>query len=182
MSDPFILRCGKYKGTSLEEVALGKGCPGGKSEGYYYFNQLATGEAKYFGWFWNSMSARRRWNEVHTRLNNFVSAKNCVTCGQVPATVISVAGSGRYGYSVGSCYVACDKEDCQRSLTRMPSCGTMLLPIGFDTILQFGWSAGDRKYDEKKITKLMLELAGWTQGRMTAQNATDFIDSRTLKA
>ena len=40
MSDPFILRCGKYKGTSLEEVALGKGCPGGKSEGYYYFNQF----------------------------------------------------------------------------------------------------------------------------------------------
>ena len=168
---------GKYKGTSLEEIALGKRCSGGggKSEGYFYFNQLAKGDPKYFKIFQNSRYFMNRWEEIRHQLNNFIPAYKC-ECGK-DSTVMSIAGSRQFGYSMGTSYVACDDKNCQQGLTAMPSSGTQLYKIGFDAILDFGWNDGGTKFDERKVTELLLQLAGWQHKRMDANNATSFIDN-----
>ena len=102
-------------------------------------------------------------------------------CKQETPTVISVAGSERWGYSVGTSYIACNSEQCRKTLTGMPSDQVMLYPLGFDTILQFGWASGGTKFDEKAIADLMKQLAGWTRRRLTAENAAQFIDGLTLR-
>ncbi len=174
---------GKYKGTSIEEIALGKACPvgGGKSEGYYYFYQLGRGDPKYFSYFQNHEFAMQRWLEIRRKLNLFKAPNNCAVCNKNPPTQISIAGSGKYGYSMSGAYVVCDDRNCQIALTSMPSSGTMLYPLGFDTILQFGWKSGNRKGDEQQLTRVLRDVAGWTAGRITEQNATEFIDSLALR-
>ena len=172
---------GKYNGTSLEEVAMGKRCPGGggKQEGYSYFYALGKGDRKYFGMFQNQESSMRRWNEIHDGLNNFVSPCSCAVCGKFPAEKMSVAGSGRYGFSMGKSYICCNDDNCVSSMTSMTS--TSLYPIAFDTILKFGWGAGSRKFDEEMVADLLKELAGWTAKRITPDNATEFIDRLTIR-
>lgn len=175
---------GKYKGTSLEEVALGKACPGGggKAEGYYYFNQLAKGDLKYFGMFQRSSSAMEKWKYIHQKLNQFKSPTSCGVCGKNSPTRISIAGSGQYGYSISSSYVTCDDKNCQIAMASMPSSGTGFYPLGFDTILQFGWASRNTKYDEKRLTEVLRELAGWSKGqRINDKTATEFIDRITLR-
>src|SRR3989338_10650813 len=105
----FTVNFGKYKGMSLEEIALGKSCPrgGGKSEGYYYFNQLAKGDPKYFRYFQNNYFSMQKWDEIHTKLNKFKSPFTCGSCHAKTPTKISVAGSGQYGYSVSPAYITC---------------------------------------------------------------------------
>jgi len=174
---------GKYKGVSLEEIALGKKSPkgGGKSEGYYYFNQLGNGDPKYFSSFQRSGSAMQKWDEIHLKLNQFKSPYNCAICSTNTSTKISIAGSGEYGYSVSRSYITCDDEQCQTAMTSMPSSGTGLYNLGFDTALNFGWSSGGKKYDQQKILEVMKEIAGWTAKRITEKNATEFIDNLTLR-
>lgn len=179
-----ILGFGKYRGVSLEEIALGKSCPigSGKSEGYYYFHQLGRGDEKYFGGFQKNPRYMTRWNEIHEILNNFKPVYKCGMCKIKTPAVVSIAGSGKYGYSMGTSYIACDNRDCRRSLISMPSGDTMLYPLGFDTILDFGWSAGGKKFDEKQVLRLMLRLVGWKSGtRITANSATEFIDDLELR-
>jgi len=177
----YTLWFGKYKGVSLEEIALGKTIPGGKSEGYYYFNQLANGDPKYFSYFQNNLRAMQRWSEIHAKLNRFKSPYPCAVCGKNTPTRISIAGSGQWGYSVGRSYITCEDENCQQSMCSMPSSGTGLYPLGFDTGLQFGWSSGGAKYDQKRILEVIREVAGWTASRITEKNATEFIDGITLR-
>ena len=179
----YRLNFGKYKGTSLEEIALGKSCPGGggKSEGYYYFNQLATGDPKYFSYFQNNSFAMGRWKEIHTKLNLFKSPYNCAICHTKTPKKISIAGSGQWGYSVGSGYITCEDKNCQSAMLSMPSSGASLYHLGFDTILSFGWGSGGHKYDQKRIAEVIREVAGWTAKRITEDNATEFIDSITLR-
>lgn len=177
----YVLWFGKYKGVSLEEIALGKKCVGGKSEGYFYFNQLAKGEAKYFGSFQTSESAMQKWREIHRKLNEFKSPYPCAVCNKNTPTKISIAGSGRWGYSVSRSYITCEDAECQSAMASMPSSGTGFYPLGFDTILQFGWSAGGAKYDQKRIAEVIREIAGWSAKRITPENATEFIDRITLR-
>lgn len=175
---------GKYKGTSLEQIALGKSCPGGggKSEGYYYFNQLGTGDKKYFGMFQDSSSAMNKWNEIRLKLNRFKSPYNCAVCKTNTPTKISIAGSGRYGYSMGRSYITCDDENCQSAMASMPGSGTGLYPLGFDTILQFGWASGNTKGDSERLTGVLREIMGWPdRQKITEKLATDFIDAITLR-
>lgn len=175
---------GKYEGTSLEQIALGKSCPhgGGKAEGYYYFNQLAKGDPKYFSKFQNNSFAMQRWDEIHTKLNLFKSPYKCAVCNTKTPTKLSIAGSGEYGYSMGRNYITCDDEPCRQAMASMPGSGTRFCNLGFDTILEFGWASGNRKFDEQMLADLLKNLAGWPAGqKLTDKACTQFIDSITLR-
>lgn len=179
-----ILDFGKYRGTSLEEIALGKKAlnGGGKSEGYYYFQQLGAGDRQYFGRFQENSKYMDRWNEIHFKLNNFKSVYMCSECKIEIPTVVSISGNVRSGYSMGTCFIACDNPDCKKSLISMPSSETHLYPLGFDTILRFGWSCKGKKFDQKQVLHLMLDLAGWKKGtRLTPDRATEFIDNLDIR-
>lgn len=174
---------GKYNGSTLEEVALGKKCPGGKSEGYYYFDQLVKGDPKYFGMFQKSSSAMQRWTEISQKVNNFKVVQpytNCPVCKEKLATNVCIAGNSQYGYSLGPEYRCCDSAQCKDSLTSMPSSGAGIYPIAFETMLNFCWSSGNRKCDQERVAELMKTLAGWT-GRINDKKATEFIDNLEIR-
>lgn len=177
----FILNFGKYRGTSLEEVALGKNPKGStaKSVGYYYFKQLAEGDPQYFGRFQNSPSAMRRWNEIYHKLDNFKPVYPCSVCNERVPDKISIA-FGHGGISMGR-FLACESQECRDSLT-VDCNGALLYDITFDLIAGFGWSGGGDKGYEKMMTELMRDLAGWKKGkRLTPESATDFINSLTVR-
>jgi len=178
----FTLNFGKYNGTSLEEVALGKNPKGSKAKsvGYFYFKQLTEGDPKYFGRFQRSPIAMRRWQEIYHKLDNFKPAYPCSICNERTPNVISIAFGGG-GISMGRNFVACEEDDCRRSLTANCS-GTMLYDISFDLISGFGWSGGGDKGYEKMMTDLVKDLAGWKKGkRLTPESATEFIDKLTVR-
>jgi hypothetical protein len=55
-------------------------------------------------------------------------------------------------------------------------------PIGFDTILLFGWNNGRTKHDEYQAYKLMMYLAGWPKGEvLNRKTATEFINALELR-
>jgi len=182
---PYFMWFGKYKGASLEEIALGKKAPqgGGKSEGYYYFNQLAqeprAGQPDYFRMFRTSAGAMKRWTEIHDKLNGFVAAYPCAVCKKDPTTnppvVMTVIGDRDRGYSIGAGYIACADRACQQTLQSYHH-GVFGIRLGFDAILRFGWSAGGKKADEKHFANELLTIAGWKPGsRITAEKADEFI-------
>jgi hypothetical protein len=174
-----ILRCGKYAGVSLDEIALGKKIEGGKAQGYFYFNQLANGDPNYFRWFQNFRIGMARWRVIHNKLNNFKPVYTCSVCEKETPFFMSVAGNSEYGYSFGREYICCKEKSCRDSLVNLTN-GVAVYPLGFDTILNFGWSAGTPKSDEEQITKFLRECTGW-KGSLNAQTATDFIDNLQLR-
>ena len=175
---PFILNFGKYEGRGLEEIALGKGSKG-KSQRYFYFNQLMNDDPKYFGRFQQSPKAKSRWEYVHHKLNNFVSKYPCSVCEDETPTKISIAGCREYGYSMGRSYLACDDQECQERLL-FDTNKAILHDLGFDAILEYGWRNGNTKFDEKELQNLMKQLAGW-EGRLNPQRAADFIEGLELR-
>ena len=170
---------GKYKGESLEEVALGKKVSkGGKQEGYEYFVNLGQGKPEYFGKFQETAKAMERWNDIYFKLNMFVTDEkykcHSLECENTP-TQISIAGTGEYGFSVSPAYISCDDDYCQSSLANM-SHKSRLYPLGFNTILRFGWHGSGAKRDQQQIQKVLKDLAGW-EGNITEDRATDFIEN-----
>jgi len=170
---------GKYKGESLEEIALGKKVlKGGKQEGYEYFYNVGKGKPKYFGSFQNSPKAMERWNQIYFRLNMFVPDEkykcHSPECENTP-TQISIAGNGEYGFSVSPAYISCDDDYCQSSLAGMNH-QSRLYPLGFNTMLNFGWHGTGAKRDQQQIAKVLKDLAGW-EGNITEDRATEFIDN-----
>jgi hypothetical protein len=222
-----ILDFGKYKGFSVEEVALGRSPPGEenhKSEGYFYFFQLLSGKEEYFQRF-RTPGNVERWAEIHRRLNTFKSIRGCGNCGDV-ASVVSIAGDNA-GYSMHPDHVSCDRQECKEEVLRPyrsklcskvkkpriiypkkkddptdylignhlsraaknPGKGIRFnldkhfYPIGFDTILMFGWSKGGTKHDEFQVYKLMMYLAGWPKGHvLNRETATEFIEGLELRS
>ena len=179
-----MMEFGKYRGYSLEEMALGKRFQTVKGdEGYHYFHSLANGDRKYFGLFQDSQGAMNRWRTIHHKLNNFKAIYPCAACGASSSTRVSIARSGEGGYSMEPSYICCNNKGCGKSLTAQTN-DAVLYPLGFDTILLFGWSAGGRKNDEAEVevAEFMRTLAGWKKGRkMTAESATEFIDGLTIR-
>ena len=177
-----ILWFGKFKGHSLEEIALGKKFKGLKmDEGYHYFINLAQGDKTYFGAFQNSPQAMARWRVIHNKLNEFESVYPCAVCKSTYPTQVSIAGDRRWGHSMGSSYICCDSDDCQKSLA-VKTNGVFFYPLGFDTILKFGWGSGGTKFDENEVLELMRDLAGWKKRkRITAESATEFIDGLKIR-
>ncbi len=170
---------GKYKGKSLEEIALGKKVlKGGKQEGYEYFYNVGKGERKYFGSFQETTKAMERWNQIYFKLNMFVPDEkykcHSSECENTP-TKISIAGNGEYGFSVSPAYISCDDDYCQSSLVSM-SHQSRLYPLGFNTMLNFGWHGTGAKRDQQQIAKVLKDLAGW-KGNITEDRATEFIDN-----
>ncbi|MBD3247220.1 hypothetical protein GF378_01215 [Candidatus Pacearchaeota archaeon] len=225
---PLILDFGKYKGMSLEEVALGRHPPkeeNPKSEGYFYFFQLIQGDPKYFSRF-RIPENIERWTEIHKQLNNFKAIESCENCGE-DSTLISIAGDNS-GYSFYP-YVCCDRLECKEATIskyrsklsftspqkskdirkkrkekglsklgdyfdegtkeilfnggkRIYNLDKFFYPIGFDTILRFGWSKGGNKSDEFQAYRLMMYLAGWPKGKvLNKKSATEFIDELELR-
>lgn len=172
---------GKYRGASLEEIALGKKARGGKAEGYRYFHMLGAGERKYFSYFQDDIRAMGRWRDIKKKLNSFKSIYPCAVCENDSPTKVSIVGNSEYGYSMSHLYICCDRLDCKSSIVAQTE-RTMIYPLGFDTILNFGWGSGNTKSDELQVTRFMLELAGWKKGaRLSAQSASDFIDNLVLR-
>jgi len=178
MSEPYKLWFGKFKGISLEEVALGKSVKGGKMEGYPYFHALAKGDRKYFGMFQGRTNGMSRWEEIHNKLNNFQPVYPCVECGDAP-TKVSIAGNKRHGYSLGRSFIMCDDQECQERVTSYAN-NTGIYPLGFGTILYFAWPKNGTKHDQKQVSDFMKSLAGWS-GRLTPERATEFIDGLQLR-
>jgi hypothetical protein len=178
---------GKYRGSSLEQVALGMKCPqgGGKSEGYFYFAQLMRqppeGERNYFEAFQRTPNAVKRWHEIHRKLSTFVAAHPCAICKKdpeiAPPVMLTVVGSRGEGFSAGPGYIACADPDCQESLMAQNQ-RAIAYDLGFPAILEFGWKARRMKEDEEMLTKAMREIAGWPDNKpITAESATLFIDN-----
>ena len=170
---------GKYEEKSLEEIALGKKAP--KQEGYEYFYKVGTKDFKGYKGFQNNSNAMKRWREIRFKLNMFVPDEkykcHSPECENTPV-YISIAGNGEYGFSVSPAYISCGEDYCQNSLVSM-SHQSRLYPLGFDTILNFGWRGSyekGAKRDQQQVTKVLRDLAGW-EGNITEKKATDFIDN-----
>ncbi len=110
----------------------------------------------------------KRWNEIYFKLNMFVPDEkykcHSAECENTP-TKISIAGTGEYGFSVSPAYISCGEDYCQNPLVSMSHQST-LHPLGFNTILNFGWRGIGAKRDQQQVARVLKDLAGW-EGKIT---------------
>ena len=169
-----ILNFGKFNGIGLEQLALGYGMNKKGTAGYEYFYLLGKGKKKYFGRFQGSMYCMNRWNYVRNKLNRFRVVESCNVCKSVPATTLSIAGSGEYGYSYKG-FICCDSQECKDNLIAYVN-HTRLVPIGFDVVMDVA-----TKGDQKEMQTYLRRLTGFNRGLSSAYVCADFIDSLVLR-
>lgn len=171
---PLTLDFGKFNGVSLEQLALGYGMEQKGTAGYDYFYLLGLGDPKYFGRFQRSLFCKNRWNEIRNKLNNFVCVKECSICKTSPATTLSIAGSGEYGYSYKG-FICCNNTECRDKLTAYVN-HTRLENIGFDIVRTL-----ERKSDSREMQVYLRRLAGFHRGLTDPYVCADFISQLMLR-
>ncbi len=150
MSEYVEITFGKYKGKSLE--------------------QIAVSDYPYFKWLKGiilSDRIRESIEELEYKLNHYVPQLSCAASGcSKTAEFMSVVAT-RFGVSVGPAYVGC-AEHIEQIRSMHPK--AIYYPIKYDSLLQI-FSGKPTRADLQELLDFLLLTTGWERKRRRTKRA-----------